>query len=231
MSDMNKLPLATGGMSNQGTTTVVRVNRPKLDIPDKAAICPVVCKCNKAPDVGVDGRSLKQACVSKALSAVDKAADHKSWYKPEVNYDMTKSPPAPIMSSSNETKGHEWLPGWISKRWDQDPDHPPFLAGEGMIRRPDVIIVRDPSKPPAQDNIKQVVEIKFPPDEMGDRQRKAYERIAGDSNKVVEIGPDDCDCSSGNNEQNGNSTVPSPDAKTMGAGMLLMMALGAILAL
>lgn len=53
------------------------------------------------------------------------------------------------------------LPGWISKYWDEDPEHPPFKPGKGMIRRPDVIIVQNPNRPPTQDNIKQVVEMKF----------------------------------------------------------------------
>ncbi len=58
-----------------------------------------------------------------------------------------------------------------------------------MVRRPDVVIVNDPTKPPTQDNIKQVVEIKFPPDKMDERQELAYIRIAGDETKLVEMGP------------------------------------------
>ena len=56
------------------------------------------------------------------------------------------------------------------------------------------MIVNDPTKPPTQDNIKRIVEIKFPPDKMDEPQQAAYEEIAGDPNKVVEIGPDHCDC-------------------------------------
>ena len=111
---------------------------------------------------------------------------------------MTKEPPAPIMDSGMDTKAHDWLPGFIKKWWDT-PDaegnqRPPFKAGRGMVRRPDVVIVKDPSKPPTQDNIKQVVEIKFPPDTMDVKQDEAYRRIAGDRTKLVEMGPEDCDC-------------------------------------
>jgi len=73
-----------------------------------------------------------------------------------------------------------------------------------MIRRPDVVIVKDPSKPPTQDNIKQVVEMKFPPDQRNENQAKAYGKIAGDENKVVEMQSTDCDCS----QENQQSKVP-----------------------
>jgi len=150
------------------------------------------------PGVGKDGRSLKQSYVSNRLGELDKLLQHRSPFKPEVNYDMTKEPPAPIMGSGIATKAHDWLPGFIKKWWDTpDADgnqRPPFKAGMGMIRRPDVVIVKDPSQPPSQDNIKQVVEIKFPPDAMSREQRDDYVQIAGGESKLVEMGPDDCDC-------------------------------------
>ncbi|WP_454689798.1 VRR-NUC domain-containing protein [Achromobacter aloeverae] len=102
------------------------------------------------------------------------------------------------MGSDIETKGHDWLPGWIKKWWDspdeQGSQRPPFKAGKGFVRRPDVVIVNDPTKPPTQDNIKQVVEIKFPPDKMDKRQEDAYAEIAGSRSKLEVLGPDDCDC-------------------------------------
>lgn len=191
-------PLATGGMSSTGTTTQVKITRPRVDPKDKKVLCSAICKCKDAPGTGKDGRSLKQACVSTRLKALDGMLAHRSPYKPEINYDMTKEPPEPIMDGDQETKGHDWLPGWIKKRWDvpdeQGVKRPPFKPGKGLIRRPDVVIVNDPTKPPTQNNIKQVVEIKFPPDKMDKPQRDAYEQIAGSESKLVEIGPDDCDC-------------------------------------
>jgi hypothetical protein len=185
-------------MSTEGTTTVVKVNRPKLDFVDKKVLCSAICKCKDTPGIGKDGRSLKQACVSKRLKSLDAVLEHRSPYKSEINYDMTREPPAPIMNSEVETRGHDWLPGWIKKYWDQPDEQgnqrPPFESGVGMIRRPDVVIVNDPTKAPTQDNIKQVVEIKFPPDNWGQRQQNDYERIAGAPNKLEKIGPDDCDC-------------------------------------
>ncbi|MEO5933367.1 MAG: VRR-NUC domain-containing protein [Duganella sp.] len=186
-------PLATGGMSQGGTTTVVKINRPNVDFVDKKVLCSAICKCKNDPGIGIDGRSLKQSCVSKQLRGLDAALEHRSPYKPEVNYDMTKEPPEPIMDSAVDTKPHDWLPGFIKKHWEADHGSP-YLKGMGMVRRPDVVIVKDPSRSPTQDNIKQVVEIKFPPDDMDEKQARAYIRIAGDDSKLVKIGPENCDC-------------------------------------
>ncbi|MDZ7814417.1 MAG: VRR-NUC domain-containing protein [Ideonella sp.] len=194
-------PLATGGMSRgEGTTTIVKINRPDLDPIDKKVLCAAMCQCDKAPNVGKDGKQLKQACVAKTLKEVDKHLDYESPYKQEINYDMTKSPPAPIMDKDNPTKGHDWLPGWIGKYFGKDEEtgeqiikHTP---NTGQIRRPDVVIVKDPTKPPTQDNIKQIVEMKFPPDSLSEEQAAAYKKIAGDPSKLQTLKPDDCDCNS-----------------------------------
>lgn len=63
-----------------------------------------------------------------------------------------------------------------------------------MIRRPDVVIVKDPTKPPTRDNIKQVVEMKFPPDPASNEQKDAYAEITQDDQKVVVLKATECDC-------------------------------------
>jgi hypothetical protein len=190
--------VATGGMSPEGTTTTVRVAIPQIDPLDKKVLCAALCKCDKAPHTGKDGQKLKQQCVSTVMKEVDKQLDHKSPYKQEINYDMTKSPPQPIMDKDVATKGHDYLPGWIAKYFgksaDPEASQVPFKAGTGQIRRPDVVIVKDPSKPPTQDNIKQIVEMKFPPDEMSPDQEEAYVKIAGDPGKLKTLKPSDCSC-------------------------------------
>ncbi len=107
MSDPIKpgAPLASGGMSTEGTTTPVKINKPELDFTDKKVLCSAICKCKSTPGIGKDGRSLKQSCVSGQLKALDGILKHRSPYKPEVNYDMTRQPPAPIMDRNVETKG------------------------------------------------------------------------------------------------------------------------------
>jgi hypothetical protein len=190
-------PLATGGMSPDGTTTVVRIHGVKIDPVDKKMLCSAMCKCDKQPNIGKDGKQLKQGCVSAHLKGLDKALDFRSNFKQELNYDMTQNPPSPITDSGVETKPHDYLPGWIGKYWGSKPEHSPtYKGGIGLIRRPDVVVVKDASKPPTQDNIKQIVEMKFPPDTLKTEQRDAYIRIAGDEKKLAKLEPSDCDCQS-----------------------------------
>jgi hypothetical protein len=108
---------------------------------------------------------------------------------------MSQSPPAPIMDRGIATMGHRYLPGWITKHWGTQPEHSAsYTAGQGLIRRPDVVIVNDPARPPTQDNIKQIVEMKFPPDKLTERQQKAYEKIAGSPDKLETLQPSQCEC-------------------------------------
>ncbi|WP_272016601.1 VRR-NUC domain-containing protein [Pseudomonas aeruginosa] len=202
MSDQPSL--AQGGMSPEGKTNPVGILEPKLDPQDKQVLCSAICHCSSTPNVSQDGRNLKQACVAQRLGELDEILRGRSPYKPEVSYDMTKSLPQPILDSQTGSSAHGWIPGWISKYWNEDPEHPPFKPGRGMIRRPDVVIVKDPIRPPTQDNIKQVVEMKFPPDPTNEVQAGAYAVIAGSKNKVVEMQSTDCDCS----QENQQSKVP-----------------------
>ena len=202
MSDQPSL--AQGGMSPEGKTNPVGILEPNLDPQDKKVLCSAICYCSSTPNVSQDGKSLKQACVAQRLGELDEVLQGRSPYKPEVSYDMTRNPPQPILDSHTGNSPHGWIPGWISKYWDDDPEHPPFKPGRGMIRRPDVVIVRDPTKPPIQDNIKQVVEMKFPPDPLNETQAFAYRKIAGNKSKVVEMKSTDCDCS----QESQDSNVP-----------------------
>ena len=94
-----------------------------------------------------------------------------------------------------------------------------------MIRRPDVVIVNDPKKPPTQDNIKQVVEMKFPPDPHNKEQAQDYGKIAGDENKVIEMQSTDCDCS----QENQQSKVPVKQlgwAAAIASGVMFILTRG-----
>ncbi len=187
--------MAVGDMSPEGSTTVVSVNRPQLDFTDQKVLCSAMCKCQTQPNIGADGRSLKQECVSSRLKALDTALEHTSPYKAEYTYDMTKRPPEPFLDKVIETKGRDLWPGWTKTLWPKDPTRPqPYKAGRGYTRRPDVVIVKDPTRPPTQDNIKQVVEMKFPGDTYRPRQRESYALIAGDQKKLVSMELEDCDC-------------------------------------
>jgi hypothetical protein len=192
-------------MSPEGSTTVVPINQPKLDYSDKKVLCSAMCQCQTQPNIGVDGRRLKQECVSGRLKALDATLQHTSPYKAEFTYDMTKRPPEPFLDKEVDTKARTLWPGWTNTLWPKDPSRPPYKAGCGYTRRPDVVIVKDPMKPPTQDNIKQVVEMKFPDDEYRPRQREDYIVIAGDESKMVPLEHKDCDC---NQREPDKSKVP-----------------------
>lgn len=188
-------PLPNGGMTPEGATTVVPINKPQLDAADKKVLCSAMCQCEVQPNIGEDGRSLKQQCVAGRLKALDVVLNHRSNYKAEFTYDMTKRPPEPFMDKDVETKAHNLWPGWTTTFWPKDPTRPaPYKRNCGYTRRPDVVIVNDPAKPSTQDNIKQVVEMKFPHDPYREQQREDYIVIAGGEAKMVPLNLKNCDC-------------------------------------
>ncbi|AIO65487.1 VRR-NUC domain protein [Burkholderia oklahomensis] len=182
---------APGGMTPKGTTTPVRLKPLTLDPVDKKIICKAVCVCNRSPDKSESEAELKQQCVSRNLRDLDKDMDWMSPYKAEVNYNMDNTPPTPVMRSATPLEPHPYLPGWLQKYWPGGVEEYP----RGTMRRPDVVIVKDPSRPPTQDNIKNVVEIKFPPQKRDPEQEEDFRLIAGSREKLEVMGPQDCDCS------------------------------------
>lgn len=218
MTDYAKESASGSTGPGEGQTNTVRLRPNSLDPQDRRVICSAICKCNAMPSIGAQGQTLKQQCVSGRLKAMDAVTDNQSQYKAEVNYDMSKDPPAPIMDSSILTKTHDYLPGWIQKYWPSGLSG--YTPGVGNIRRPDVVVVNDPTLPPTQDNLKSVVEIKFPPDSVDAKQQDAYERIAGDPSKVVTMTPGDCGCSDDPPEETENSTSTAPELdKLMDQGL------------
>ncbi|BBG30248.1 VRR-NUC domain-containing protein [Zymobacter palmae] len=171
-----------------------------LDYEDKIFLCSAACQCEKTPLIAKDGSERKQDCMSMRINALAKASPKSSFYKAEVNYDMTQAPPEPVLESCPapgiEPQRHPYLPGWITKYWnDTAKGRPSWQSGCGYIKRPDVIIVHDPLKSPVQSNIKTVVEVKFPNDTFGKDQIEDYIEIAGSEDKVAVLLTEDCGCS------------------------------------
>jgi hypothetical protein len=169
-------------------------------------ICKIVCKCDKQPIKGPSGSDLKQKCVKQALDALDTPPGN-STMKPEVSYNMTNNPTSPFMhrdSMGRDTlqRSHHW-----QKRAEQVFGKK--YGGQGLVRRPDVIIVNDKSVPPYQSNIKAVVEIKF--DEPSDpAQMKEYKKIAGKA-PVIEVTPEKCECKDEPDDNPPPVKVPEPN--------------------
>lgn len=168
---------------------------------DEKLLCRVACQCSLKPEIAINGNEQKQNCMEKTLDTINKIDPHNAYYKPEVSYDMTKKPPRPILESNPKPgvaaqKHPSWL-GWLKKHWD-DPEagRPKFERNTGQIRRPDIVIVYDPMESPVQENIRQIVEVKFPGDFLKDGQERDYSRIAGSRKKLVVLEVGSCGCDS-----------------------------------
>jgi hypothetical protein len=180
----------------------------KQEIDDKV-LCEVMCCCSNNPCIGSKaGTNQRQGCVSATLQAADEVLNYQSRYKPEISYNMDTNPPSPFMHrdglwQDTTQKSDRWQTRARQEILDYQPN-------EGMVRRPDIIIVKDPSKPPYQDNIDRIVEMKFKGDRWGEGQKKGYEKIAGDEDKLKLMAEGEaCNCSDDNGER---EPVPQPVA-------------------
>ncbi len=118
-------------------------------------------------------------------------------YRPEQSYDMTTEPPFPIMDYDDPLEPHSTIRQWIRDVWPSKGKTYP----SGDVRRPDVVIVNDPSQPPVQSNIKTVVEMKFPGDLYGPDQEDDYIEIAGSPSKFAHLGAAACGCGDDDGQQ------------------------------
>jgi len=138
------------------------------------------------------GPGRKQDRIAERLQAMDAAAGGRSTMKAEVPYNpLTREP----YMSNNEP--------WRATRNFFIPGH----------RRPDVIITD--GGPPAFDNIRTVVEMKFDDadTEQSERQIEAYEEIFGEDKVVVMIEGETCICEEDDGERELVSE-PVPEPKT-----------------
>jgi len=203
------LAAATGGPSKL-VQACPNQRAPGLPTPEarKAAddklLCAVMCCCQKTPGTGASGQNLYQSCVDRVFSSADEALGYKSRYKSEISYvmDPPSSPgePVPLMSQTSgiATKPTDY---WQGRAREQLGDG--WVQGAGMVRRPDITVVKDPCLPPVQSNIERVVEMKFAGDQNDPEQNAAYQTIAGNKNKYSVLrsgGPpqgkneEKCDC-------------------------------------
>jgi len=184
---------------------------------DLEILCGILCTCNSAPAPSASGASdLRQHCVNLALQNLDNPPQYdQSRMKPEISYDMTHTPPSPLMHRG----GNGLAPsGHWQTRARQIPGYQP---GMGMVRRPDVVIVRSPGSPPTQGNLAAVVEMKFPGDPRDPNQIEAYEEIAGgDRDRVVELDVNECGCDD-RQEQEQPEPVEVPEISTVDVLLLI----------
>lgn len=153
---------------------------------------------------------LQQNCVSKLFQSLDEAAEYHSPLKAEVWFDMDGYPagfkyigdkvpgrPQPLMSRKTPTKPLQWHWGVIShvgRRKNPKLSQPTFTKGGVSLRRPDIVIVRNPARPPVESNIAMIYELKFD-EKPNEQQMRAYRRIVNDDRGRVDlIEVKDCRC-------------------------------------
>jgi hypothetical protein len=147
---------------------------------DQKILCELFCCCLYTKG--------NQACVEEALTTADKATGYKSRYKAEMGYNMQFEPPRPLTKKDYGDDDRKLTTEPITdfrhmiNRTNKEFD--PALRrrpGEGgyRFRIADVVIVKDPSKPPDKSNISQVIEMKFPGDRVDDEQNADYRKIGG----------------------------------------------------
>lgn len=183
----------------------------------------------------------KQACVETALDTYEQQAfetDYASTQKAEVSYNMQFERPVPFMEKTssgsdsadpdldmltNKKLGRGRF-GHMANRAEKEFDPnwkraAPYVdrvtkkkVSQYRIRRPDVTVVRDPSKPPVGDNLLKIFEMKFPPDRTDPLQDSDYIDIAGSLNNYEVLSPNDNSCNCNPDRDRGErdeNAVPS----------------------
>lgn len=161
---------------------------------DEKILCELFCCC-----LGTGG---KQSCVEDALNTADKETGYKSRYKTEVSYNMQFNPPRPMMEKDTQGElttqpisrgNYQHLNNRADIEYDSTLRRP---AGQGgyRYRRPDIVVVKDPTKPPFKSNISQVIEMKFPGDALSEGQERDYTKIGGATKFKVYRKDDPCKC-------------------------------------
>lgn len=173
-------------------------------VPDEVLICRFICECKDA--ISPAGRREPQLCYIRKMRLYEQAARGVTHIWTEVPYDMSQDPPTPIMSRNEP--------------WRQTGRKP-----EGS-KIPDNVLVKDPSKPPTQDNIEKIIEIKFPGDKWGFGQREAYVEIAGSRDLVEVWGVDHpCYCDDQPNRTPEPVRVPALEPATLAIAALVLVLL------
>jgi hypothetical protein len=204
---------------------------------DDKLFCAVMCCCNTGAAKGAADQRLMQQCVNDVFNAADEDLNWKSRYKSEISYVMSPpnapGQPMPLMSRTTgiATKPTEYWQGGARAQLGDT-----WVAGLGMVRRPDIVVVNDPCQPPVGGNIERVVEMKFEGDTSDTEQNEAYRQIAGGANKysVLRAGgrpqaeeEPPCDCGSDENRRYVPVLTPEAQAEQERKANMIKTAAGA----
>ncbi|WP_133645180.1 VRR-NUC domain-containing protein [Paraburkholderia flava] len=166
---------------------------------DVAYLCKRICLCECRPLISSKGRQLKQRCVTVSVRNDCDYREQVWKYKGEVGYNMINNPPSPIMAALKRNQPFQFPLGMDTKALEEAIDLAKLTgrAQKGLLRIPDVVIVKDRRDfDLSQRNIECVVEIKFPGDRWQTGQERAYVQIAGDQDRLKLLSPATCSCKS-----------------------------------
>jgi hypothetical protein len=185
---------------------------PILSPEDTNYLCQKICFCSINAKIGKVGQFLYQRCVTKSIQFDCEASGHIWRYKGEVGYNMKLTPPKPLLGKNGIHPSSFPLGAAIREKVfslsKQDLESGPQI---GLLRIPDVIIVKDKSNfSLEQSNIEMVVEIKFPRDTLKKGQQIAYEKIAGNKNKFKLLETSECQCKPREEKKRQPVDVPAP---------------------
>jgi hypothetical protein len=188
--------------NHQNTVNMGGLLQAPLDaMPELIELCVIICQCDKAPTKSASGKSdLKEDCVKAALHTAHAAGLNQNM-RPEINYNMTTTPPSPLLHRIPGGTTLDPTENLATRMIQEGLKSAQNNAGVYQVRRPDVVISRAINSSPAGSaasltapNLKAVVEIKFNDQARDPGQIRDYERIAGDPNRVVELNPTECMC-------------------------------------
>jgi uncharacterized Zn-binding protein involved in type VI secretion len=151
--------------------------------------------CDKRCECKAEKQAKVQLCIDKKMYEQDRATGFTKRTKTEVPYDMSTDPPTPYMYNGKK------YPNERMKRQTRNWRIP-------GSKRPDAVIVRDPKAPWTRDNILALVECKWGSDDwsLERDQERAYGKIAGNRDKLVELNDENCLCP----EERERERVPVP---------------------
>ena len=178
-----------GAMDRAAVCIMAVLPMAKCELSVKDKLCAVFCCCNANPIIkGKKRKGYKQICADAMLRA--RKADEEGILS-SVPYDMSKTPPMPILRSNYRART-----ALIYKGEDGDVELLPSERIPLKGRRiPDIVVVKDPTRPPTQDNIAKIYDFKFPGDRWRVNQKEDYQRIQGEKGPEVEaLNEKSCKC-------------------------------------
>lgn len=147
-------------------------------------LCWFLCECKARPDVVRGGAKRFQKCVDGLIQ------DARQLIKDAIGLDHVIYPEQTYVKTKSVTGQRHWKHSSQTK----------VPKEAGSIRKPDAIIVKDPTKPATPDNIDRLVEMKFQNEKTGykDRYTLLHQlqdiEIAGTPAKVIVLTDYTCGC-------------------------------------